>query len=204
MIRALLLVIVLSGCALTSKSKPLEVRYFSPEVARKTAEAPATPSGLELKLGRISGASHIKDELVYRDAGQALGFHAGRRWAEAPQDYVRRALTRDLFQSRGLKQIVAGPGLVLDADLETFEERRAPARVARVDLTWRLRDDKVVLVQRTVTVEHPIAAGTAPGGEPTPDAVASAMANTLGEALDQTVEAVVTELGKVPATPAPR
>ena len=64
-----------AGCALTSKSEPIAPRYFSPERPADPAHANAKPADvpLELRLGRVSGSSHLDERLVYRDSDYQLG-----------------------------------------------------------------------------------------------------------------------------------
>jgi len=179
------------SCALTSKSKPLEIRYFTPETPRDPdpgAKPVATQTlDVDLRLGRIRAASYLRDKIVYRDATRELGFYERLRWTEEPDAYVERMLTRALFEQRGIRQRVTGSGLTLDVDIAAFEEWRAPRRAARVELIWRLRDEKLVWVQRTVTAERPIEADRSGSGT----AIAQAMAAALADALERIVADVV-------------
>lgn len=189
-----------AGCALTSKSSALPVRYFTPEAAGTRGRVvPATGPGGQLRLGQVNAASYIRDKIVYRTTAHELGFHERWRWTEDAEAYVKRALARSLFQDHGLHQTVSGPGLTLEVDLDTFEDRRGARRAAHVELTWRLRDEKVVLVQRTVTVQRPIGHPNAVTGED----VAVALAGSLAEALDRIVVDVLAEMATVAAVADP-
>lgn len=190
-----LVALVGAGCALTSKSAPLPVRYFTPEAANvRRMDAPRAAPATELRLGQVNAAAYIREKIVYRTSAHELGFHERWRWSEDTEATVKRALARSLFQEHGLRQAVSGAGPVLEVDIDTFEDRQGPRRVAHVDLTWRLRDAKVVLAQRTVTVERPITHRGAVTGTD----VANGLARVLAEAMDHVVDEVLAELATAP------
>jgi len=199
------LALLAAGCpALLTKSAPAEIRYFTPEgvAAPGPAAAADDPAPeLQLRLARVNAASYIEDRIAFRDAGAEVGYYRDRRWADPPESYLRRALSRALFEERRLREIVSGRGPSLEVELHVFEELRAPRHVARIAITWRLRGDRTVLVQRTVTVEHPIAAG-APDDEAAA-AIAAAMAIALGDLVDRVVPDVVSRLGAEPPIEGP-
>jgi ABC-type uncharacterized transport system auxiliary subunit len=179
-----------AGCALTSKSKPLEVRYFTPAHAEApdgepalAGPAPGTAPALELRLGRVDAASYLREKIAYRDSANEVGYYETLRWTEAPDAFVRRALGRALFQQHGLEEVVSGIAPQLEVELTAFEEVRAPKHVVRVEMTWKLRDHRNVLFQRTVRVEKPV-----------DDAAPGAIAAAMGVALDEAVETTVTDV----------
>jgi ABC-type uncharacterized transport system auxiliary subunit len=196
--RAALLILVaviapgLGGCALLTKSKPVDIRYFTPALAPTTASAPAA-SGRQLRLGRVHAASYLRERIAYREPGAEIGYYPRLRWAEPPEAFLRRGLARRLFQEQGVREIVSGTGPSLEVDLEAFEEQRGATPAARVQVTWRLRDQRVVLVQRTITVEKPIGAHG--------DEIAEALVAAMGQALDSVVASVTTEV--IAALPTP-
>ena len=177
------------GCALTNKSASNTFRYFTPEGAPSHESPHASPAGpsLDLRLGKVDAASYIKDRIAYRASAYEVGFYDELRWTEKPESYVRRALVRSLFDEHGLHQIVSGAGFVLDVELEAFEELRAPRHAALVRVTWVLHDAQRVVLQRTLTLEHPLTSGTA-------EAIAEALADALRDAIAATVTEVVREL----------
>jgi cholesterol transport system auxiliary component len=186
-----------AGCALTSKSDPLLPRYFSPERHGEVAgpaRASTKPPG-ELKLGRIEGASHLDERLVFRDSPNELGYYAERRWTEEPDEYLKRRLTRVLFEQRGVRHVVGGAAATLDVHLDAFEEVRAPKRVARVQVKVTLRDARLVLWEETLTIEQPIGA---PKNGDVADAVVTALGESLRIAVDRIADGVVRELAAVP------
>jgi cholesterol transport system auxiliary component len=187
------------GCALTSKSKPIAPRYFSPERAGDVAKPGAMSPGAaaELRLGRVDGVSHLEERLIFRDSEYELGYYAERRWTEAPERYLKRRLSRVLFEERGLCHVVGGPAATLDVQLTAFEEIRAPKRTARVQASVSLHDQRVVLWEATLTVDQPLSA-TSKGD--VADAAVDALGQALRTVVDQIADRVVDELAARPAT----
>lgn len=186
------------GCALTSKSDPLAPRYFSPERSGDVSRTGAKPPGLpaELRLGRIDGASHLQERLVFRDSAYELGYYTERRWTEPPEQYLKRRLSRVLFEERGLRHVVNGPATTLAVQLTAFEEVRAPKRMAHVQVTVSLYDQRVVRWEETLTVDQPLVA-TNKGD--VADGVVEALGQALRAVVDQIADRVVGELAAPPA-----
>jgi cholesterol transport system auxiliary component len=187
-----LLTLLLQGCALTSKGEPLSPRYFSPDLGQRADDA-RTPAAarLELRLGQISAASHIEERIAYRLSEAELGYYDDRRWTEPPEEYLRRALGRVLFEERGLRRIVSGEAPTLDVELVDFEELRYGENRARVTLRFTLNDTKSALIERAVSVERPVASGDA---KQAPLRVAVAISNALSQAVSQLADEVGREL----------
>jgi len=196
-LRALLLCAVAAlgtaGCALTSKSDPITPRYFSPErpgeVASPGARPPGTPP--ELRLGRIDGSDHLEERVVFRDSEYELGYYVERRWTEAPEEYLKRRLSRVLFEERGLQRVVTGRAPTLEVQLTAFEEIRKPKRIARVQVIVRLHDQRIVRWEETLTVNQPIADK---GDAEDPDPMVEAIGQALRSAVDRIADRVVREL----------
>jgi cholesterol transport system auxiliary component len=195
-----------AGCALTSKSVPIAPRYFSPERPAEAARASTKPPGapLELRLGRITSSSHLDERLVFRDSDYELGYYEERRWTEDPEEYLRRRLGRVLFEERGLRHVVGGMAPTLEVELTAFEEIRTPKRVARVQLTARLQDARIVRWEETLTVDQPIPED---GKGDVADAMVAAIGTALGSVVDRIADRVMTELTATataaPTEPAP-
>lgn len=180
-----LVLLAVPGCALTSKSDPLEIRYFTPAEAPPPSGAPAG-DGARLRLGRLSASDHLRQRIVVRTSAVELAALEDRRWTEKPEDYLRRALARALFEQAGLVHAIAGAGPTLDVELLAFEEvRRGDDRAAAVAMHVALHDDRVVLDSTTVRVEVPLEAGT--------DATAP-LAQAMGSALDQATRQIATRV----------
>ena len=190
------ILLVLSGCALTNKAEPFEVRAFSPELAEASAKAaPATQApGAELRLGRPRSSANLRRHIVYRVSDVEVGEYPSWQWTENPEEYLRRAVASALYDDRGLVQAVGGGHPVLDLELTAFEEvRRGAARLGRVRVSFVLRDDQHVLDSGEVTVEKPASSGEI-------DAVVLAISDALRDATDQVGDRVAAKLVK-PATP---
>jgi cholesterol transport system auxiliary component len=193
----LLSALALSGCALTSKSEPLDVRYYTPEKVKTqlTSATDRAPQGegMVLELGRITSGSHLREKMAYRDASWEVGYYEDRRWTERPEAFVRRELGRTLFEERGFRRSISDAAApVLEVELIAFEEIRAkPTHVARVQLRMILHDGRDVLHEETITVDKPL-----PGSESTTDALVAATA----EALDAASAQIADRAQKVLAT----
>jgi ABC-type uncharacterized transport system auxiliary subunit len=171
-----------SGCALTSKSDVNTVHYYEPDSfsARKTE--PKERGTVEVRLGRISGATHLRERRVVRMSTAEISLDDEHRWTERPDVYLRRALARQLFDEMGLRQSVSGLAPVLDAELVKFEEVvRDGKRVAvRVGVVYALHDEHSVLGGETFEVESAIADPLAEG----------AIVAAYGKALREVVERI--------------
>lgn len=186
---ALLLLLAMDGCALTSKGTPLDVRYFSPEkVDVQHAVRQALPPVARLRLGELTSSANLRYPIVHRESAVELDVYETLRWTENPEDYVRRSLSRALFADGQLEEVVGGPALTLDVDVIAFEElHRETRRFGRVQLGYRLHDERLVLASGVVTIERD-ASGN--GIEPVVGAIGSAM----DEATSELAKSVVTRL----------
>ena len=176
--------LLLSGCALTSKSEPMIPRYFDLDQARVSAQGTQivdTPRAERLRLGQVEAAEHLDERLVFRGAAQEIGYYERQRWSERPREYLRRALSRELYERRGLTRVVSGPAPTLEVELSSFEEVRGDPSVARVRLTYVLHDEESVRLERTLTVERPVQASASPRARSS--AVVAAMADAMQEAV---------------------
>ena len=184
------LVGLLTQCALTSKADAVYPRFFSPEPVAAEAMAPAA-SPLTLRLGQVSAASYVEERFAYRVAPSELSYYEDRRWTESPEQYLRRALERELFERRAIRRVVSGPGATLDVELTAFEELQAsPARV-RLALTYSLHDDRQSQLERRVVVERPLPASA---GEASASDVTGALALALAAAVLDVSDQVTREL----------
>ena len=158
--RALVLAVslLLAGCALTSKAKPLEIRYFSPESAKRGTAAAQEPL-VRLRLGHPTSSANLRYRIVRRESPVEVANYETLRWTETPADYVERSLLRALFDGGRFQQVVSGPALALEVDVIAFEDaRRDRQRVGRVQLAYRLHDERSVLTSGIVAVERDAAA----------------------------------------------
>jgi hypothetical protein len=123
-------VLLASGCAFMSKGEGMTPRYFSPALASEPPEASeprppeATSAPPELRIGRIEPAAHLEERIAYRISDSELAYYDDRRWTEPPEQFVRRALERELFESRAFRRVISGAAPTLDVELLSFEEVR--------------------------------------------------------------------------------
>jgi uncharacterized lipoprotein YmbA len=180
-----------SSCALLTKSAPVVPRYFTPEVAAEPSRpsAPASAPQLSIRLGRIGGASYLRERMVYRDSAHELGFYEARRWTERPETYLERALASSLFEDRGFKRALASTAPTLTADLVEFEEVTGDAPRVRLRVTYALHDAQTVFLEHTLSIERVLGPGS--------DASRPArVADVLGEALRDAVSRIVDDVAK--------
>lgn len=191
------LIVGLTGCgALLDKAEPLNVRYFAPTIA---APAPSAGSGTQtLRLGRIEASDHLRERIAYRLSESELGYNETLRWSEEPEAYFRRALGRELFESKRFAHVIAGVAPTLEAELTAFEDLR-PQSAVRVEARVLVHDGRRVVLERTFRVE-----------ERRKDDSPTAIAEALSRALQQCVAQIALEVedalrasasGSEPTTP---
>lgn len=143
------LLLLLTGCALTSKSPPVTVRYYIPPLADAApSEQPAERVGV--RLARVSAASHLGYAIAYRTSSVELQLYDLDRWTDTPEVYARRALERAIFRDHGFDQVTSDEKLTVDVEVTAFEEQRTPPG-GRVSLRYTIRDDRRVLVADVAT-----------------------------------------------------
>lgn len=180
---------VLSGCALLGKSDTHVPRYFTPEY-ESAVVSPAAKLSVRLHLGQIVALSHLRERMVSRSIGPEVIFSEEERWTEPPEVYLRRALARALFVEKGVVQVVSGPAPTLDVELIAFEQLEQPARV-RLQALVVLHDERIGLLEETVTVERPVVLG--PKAD-VPLAVVGALSLALQEGVTQISDKVLAKL----------
>ena len=186
--------LLLSGCALINKADAVIFRYFTPAGVAPASTADSGKGrgvGLELRLGRVNAATYFKDRIVHRDETREVTYYDELRWTEKPEDYLRRAIGRALFEVEGMRELVGRPGATLEIVLDAFDELRAPRHVAHVEVTWLVRDEQAVRLQHSFSVERPIADVKQ---TKRPNAIAEAMADALAEAVSTIADGVVNEM----------
>ena len=95
MTRALAILALCAGCALTAKSEPRELRYFSPPIAEADAVA-GVPCG-RIRLGRIVANDQLRLPIEHRVSAVELVPYDSLRWTERPDVFARRAITRAVY-----------------------------------------------------------------------------------------------------------
>lgn len=188
----------LGGCALLSKSEPLEWRYFEVSDAPShegASKASGGEQGQRLRLGLVKASHHLDTRMVSRTGAHELTYYEDLRWTEEPDEFVRRALTRNLYERAGLSRVVSGIAPTLEVELTAFEEiKDGGKRRAHVVLLTVLHDDRLQLSQHTVEVESDVKAGEGDEAQ----ALVAALGRALGKAAAQVTEQTLQTLAERP------
>lgn len=164
-----LALVVLAGCALTSKAPPLEVRYFSPEQAHRRDHH--TTCTAAVRIGRVTTSDVLRRRIVHRQSAVEVAPYDTLRWTELPEEYVRRAIAHALFDDRSLVQAVGAQAPTLDVEVVAFEE---VPHGGRVELRYVLSDDAAVRAHGVVAAERAVRAPAVEG-----------VVVAIGEAMDE-------------------
>jgi cholesterol transport system auxiliary component len=175
--------LALGGCALTSKSEPLSPRYFELGFVAPEGRAQAAAGGPEVRLGKVSAASHVRERRVRKRGDVELSFEEEKRWTERPEAFLRRGLARVLYEEQGYRQALSGAPYVVDCELVRLEEieENGVIRKVVVGVVVTIHDERRVLVGDTFVAEEPVA-----DAEET--TVVRAYAKAMRRALDHVAE----------------
>ena len=188
----------MGGCALTSKSEPLQVRYFDPErrrdvdhlgqdrscrvSSRSAGSAPAPISGRRLRF-ELRPTRSATTRRFAGPRGPTTTFGAGS--------------SATLFDDYGCRRSVSGSGPTLDLELTAFEEeRRTPQPAARVAVRFVLSDEHTVLHEETIDLTRPLVPGNA---SDLLDRLVRAISETLVDAVNQVAQRVAVAVRTMPA-----
>lgn len=184
----------LAGCALTDKAPPVEIRYFSPEhydvstSVETVQDALDIPDPLCLRLGKVTSSAHLRSRIAYRTSGYELGTYDTLRWTENPEEFVRRAIERSLFEQGSLSRVDTPSAPTLDVELVLFDELRSgKERAGQIAIRYSLWANRRVLAAGVISLEKPATATDITG-------VVSALSLALQEASDRLAEAVTQQL----------
>jgi ABC-type uncharacterized transport system auxiliary subunit len=181
-----------SACALTSRSEPMQVRYFTADsAASQGASAPAVRGPVvSLRLDRVRSSAHLSESIAFRTGAHELGYYDQERWTERPEAFLERGLERAFFQEQGVTRVLGGISETLSVDLISFEEVRGEQPIARIEVGLTLHDERSSQLEQTIRVERPIAAA---GADPAARTVA-ALSEALSEAIERIAQAVTERL----------
>ncbi len=169
-----------SGCALFSRGASVDVRWFTPEATRAHVGIAEAQGGCALRLGRVRSGADLGLRIAHSDGLYQVGYYEGLRWTERPEEYVRRALGRALFEEGPFQRAVSPAAPTLDVEVVEFQEVKASTmHAARIVLRIVLSADRV-LVERTIAVSEPFP------GEPF-DAFVAAMSVAIEAAANEAV-----------------
>ena len=188
------------GCSFLGKSDALLPRFYTPEstTPRPAGSAKSKSTDVpELRVGRVTSASDLKDNMAFRDGKHEVGYYDERLWTERPEAYLSRALGWALFEGGSLAHVVSGPAPTLDVRLLAFEEiRGTPSRV-RIRIAVLLHDERLARLDETLTFEQVIVSQGKPSGED----VARALGETLTLAVQEIARRVDVTLRAAPRPP---
>jgi cholesterol transport system auxiliary component len=189
------------GCAFFGKNAPVVPRYFAPEVETPAKSSETRPSSdKRLRLGRIQAGTHLHERMAYRTSTEEVGYYMERRWTERPEIYLRRALSRSLFEVRGVTRAVSGAAPTLEAELVAFDEIKGTEHKVRVQIVMSLDDVTMGSMERTITVEQEVESSDKDDPQP----VVQALGRALSDAVAQICDLVVERLAQMPPLdPAP-
>ena len=184
------LILVLTSCALTSRSAPLELEYYTPDAPASPAVSSRVVSDRapRVRLGRVSLPLDMREQIFARTSAVELLKYDHRRWTDAPDVFVRSALRRALFERGALTEAATGVALRLEIDVIAFEERRVPYLAGHVRLAYRIIDEGDVVSRGIVDVARPACTAAF-------DAVVIAIGAALDEASTRVARAVETAAG---------
>jgi ABC-type uncharacterized transport system auxiliary subunit len=190
------MLVLLTGCALTSKSKPVDIRYFALDADASLAVRAAPRPSPQLGLGSITSSIFLRNRIVFRRSSHEVGTYDDQRWTEYPETYLRRSLSHALFDTGAFVEGLGDRVPTVDVELVAFEEViQRSARAGRVQITYRLHDDRTVLATGIITVERNA------GGEGGTAAVVSAIGVALNEATERLSNVIHAYFASVPDAP---
>ena len=146
-----------SGCALLTRGASIDTRWYTPELAQPGGGSAERQEAGALRLGRVTSGADLGLRIAYGDGLYRVGYYEGLRWTERPEQYVRRAIGRSLFEQGPFRRTLSVAAATLDVEVVEFEEVKAPTRhAARISLRVVLSTDHVLL-ERTVAVSREVA-----------------------------------------------
>lgn len=171
-----------SGCALLSRSEPSKPHYYDPEPPRATASSEAAPACV-VEIGDVSANDELGQDIAFRRSAHEIGYYETRRWSASPDNYLRRALQRALFDKRRCRRSDSGDAPTLDVRLVAFEEQQGWPNRAHVAVHAVVDERGTVVAERTLEAARPY-------GEGDDDAAFDAFVDALSGALDDVAEQV--------------
>ena len=182
-----------NGCALLVRGPTLKPHYYDPEHPGSVT-ATAGPRACTLHLGEVSASDDLGQSIAFRSAEYEMGYYETRRWSQTPDNYLRSALVRALFDEGRCRRVLSGDGPTLDARLLRFEQERGPER-ARVAVHVIVYDIHGVSREQTFEASRPFAEGA---DEARFDAFVAALSVALDDVVAQVVAAVTSGVAGPP------
>jgi cholesterol transport system auxiliary component len=129
--------------------------------------------------------------MAYRTSAQEVAYYNERRWTERPEAYLRRALTRSLFEEYGFVRVISGASHTLDAELVAFEEIKTTDHLVRVEVVINIYDMTGGHLQHTVQSEKKVE-----GEKDEPEAVVRALSDALHAVVSEIAETAAEHLSQ--------
>lgn len=188
------LCVMTGGCALTNKADPLSLRYFAPPRQERVIAEPTTATAAQpmlIRVNRVEVAAHLTETIAYRQGESEVGYYHTLRWTEPPDVYLERAIADVLFTGGEMRRGLTDWMYTLGIELEAFEELKYGEHRALVGIYLSVADERVVLRERRLVVEIPVAQN--------PSEPEVALANAFGRALSDIAGLVRQEVRAVAA-----
>jgi ABC-type uncharacterized transport system auxiliary subunit len=123
-----MMIMILFAAGLSCRSAGLPTKYYlietDPAIVRSPSQHPVI-----LGIGKIRAPSRYRDQIVYRTSAYDLGFYEYSRWAEPPDEMVRRALKNiadrsGLFRGADFSELLIEglADLVLEGEIVAFDQ----------------------------------------------------------------------------------
>ena len=157
--------------------------------------ATLAPPTCAVEFGDVDANDDLGQAIALRRSRYEVGYYETRRWTESPDNYLRRALVRVLFDERRCRRVLSGYGPTLDARLVAFEEQKGAPSRARVQVRVILREAGAMVFEGTFDATRPCNGGD--GNAPCDGFVAAS-----SEALDGGVAHVAQRVASDPAAAA--
>ena len=193
----LLAATVASGCALLSRSQPPRPHYYDPEPPRQTASGDTT-SDCVIELGEVSANDELGQSVAFRRSAHEIGYYETRRWSANPDNYLRRALQRALFDRRRCRRSTSGDAPTLDVRLVAFEQRLGWPNEAHVAVHAIVDDRGTVVAEKTLEAVRPFGEGN---DDTAFDGFVAAVSGALDDVAEQVVALVLSALPGPPDGP---
>ena len=183
--------LIANGCALLSRGAPLTPHYYDPVMPERVTTTAASPT-CALQLGDVSAEDDLGQSIAFRTSPYEVGYYEMRRWSKSPDNYLRRALVRGLFDAGPCRRILSGDAPTLDARLLAFEEQRGSPHRARVAVHVFVHDNHGVTAEATFDAARPFTAGVGDAGF---DEFVAALAQALEDVVGNVIALVESTSG---------
>lgn len=181
------LLCALCGCLTPNKIPAVNIHTLDPTIEARAFPASAATIGVR----PLQAARPFETVMAFVDETKQLHYYGNDTWAEAPDDYLTRALVDALaatgrFSDAGYAADMSRPDLIVTGELRKFQENRGstPA-VAEIEVRLELRE-----ARQTRNFWTEILVSRVPMRDETPGGLAQSMNEAVGEIARQAAEAI--------------